>query len=540
MTMHSRPNLLLVLADDLGQGDVSAFNPNAAWITPHLDRLAAQGMRFMDSHSTSALCTPSRYSLLTGRYNWRSRLKSMVLPGDSAALIERDRVTMPMFLREQGYRTAVVGKWHLGLDWALRPGGDSPEAFGLDDAAYRELIDLNSTADRTRGGRNGNFDFWRAPVVEGIDIDYSKPVSFGPAELGFEQSFVTAASLDQPPYVYIDNGVPSGVPGEISGDEWKLDRVSARHQNRTQRGPAVTGYDVHQVAQDFQDRALQVLDEFLRGEDPWFLYVPSHLVHGPIIPGAPWRGRSGAGPYGDFVLQFDAYVGELLSRIDEHGAADNTIVIVTSDNGPSGVADIPLLRDEHGHDPSNGWRGKKSDIWEGGHRTPTIVRWPGTVKAGSISTQLVSHSDVFATIADVLEVALPEDVAEDSISSLAAWCGSATAVRADIVSHSGGGGFAIREGDWKLEFTTTGDGMDSLMATGSAVHTEYRAAQLYNLAVDPAESDNRIEHEPVIVQHLTERLATYIRTGRSTRGTALGDTRAAIAEWPQLAWLDEV
>jgi arylsulfatase A len=525
------PNILFVLADDLGQGDVSCFNPAAAWTTEHLDRLAAEGMRFTDSHATSSLCTPSRYGALTGRYNWRSRLKRSVLPGDSMALIEKDRLTLPNFLRSTGYRTAVVGKWHLGLDWQLRPQGADPEAFGLDVGHYE--------IPGQRMGRDGNFDAAYLAGIEGIDIDYTRPVTFGPNEVGFDYSFITAASLDQPPYVYIENGMPLGEPTMIGGDQHRLDRRTDAHHQFIQRGAMVEGYDVTRVVPDFQAKALEVLDDLLAGENPWFQYVPSHMVHGPIIPNGPWQGSSGAGPYGDFVLQFDAYVGQLVDRIDAAGAGQDTIIIVTSDNGPSGVAGLEALR-AIGHDCANGWRGHKSDIWEGGHREPFIVRWPARIEAGTVSGQMVSHSDLFATVADVLDAAIPRSAAEDSVSNLPLWLGRDEPVRTDLVSHSGGGGFAIRRGDWKLEFTTTGDGMDARYAeTLGAAPTEYLPAQLYDLAADPAEQVNLIAEHPDLVRELSELLASHIRRGRSTAGPECRNERAEpTGRWPQVAWMD--
>ncbi len=527
-----RPNILFILADDLGQGDVSCFNPDAGWTTPSMDRLAAEGMRFTDSHATSSLCTPSRYAALTGRYNWRSRLKRSVLPGDSMALIEKDRLTLPQMLRSNGYRTAVVGKWHLGLDWQLQSGDETLETAAV-EAGLPPI-------PAERMGRDDNFDAASMSPAEGLDIDYSKPVTFGPREVGFDYSFITAASLDQPPYVYIEDGQPLQVPTVIGGDHAPLNRITAEHQQSIQKGPMVEGYDVTRVAPDFQAKALEVLDGFLEGEDPWFMYVPSHLVHGPIIPNEPWQGRSGKGAFGDFVLQFDEYVGQLVERIEAAGAAEDTIIILTSDNGPSGVADLPRLA-ELGHDSANGWRGRKADIWEGGHREPTIVRWNGVIGAGTVSTATVSHSDLFATVADVLGAAVPDTAAEDSISNLPLWTGSQEPVRTDLVSHSGGGGFAIRQGDWKLEFVTTGDGMDQRLAERQgAAPTEYRAAQLYHLGEDPAEQDNRIESEPEVVRELTELLSTYIRRGRSTPGPDVPNQgNHPTGAWPQIAWMED-
>lgn len=526
---HARPNILIVLADDLGQGDVSTYNPDSAWTTRHLDALADAGMRFDDSHATSSLCTPSRYSLMTGRYNWRSRLKSSVLPGDSMTLIEHDRLTMAAFVKEAGYRTAVVGKWHLGLDWQLRDDGVSPADFG-DDAA-------TCTSPPDRYGRGENFNPADWPEVEGIDIDYTKPVIFGPREHGFDYSFITAASLDQPPFVYIENGRALDIPTEIGGDQWELDRRTDAHQALTQKGPMAPGYDITRVAQDFQDKTLEVLDDVLAGDDPWMLYVPSHLVHGPIIPNEPWQGRSGAGPYGDFVLQFDDYVGQLVDRIDAAGKGTDTIIIVTSDNGASGVAGFDALR-THGHDPSNGWRGKKSDIWEGGHREPTIVRWSGRIAAGSVCERMVSHSDVFATVAEVLGMVLPDDAAEDSVSSLPQWLGEDAEGRTDLISHSGGGGFAIRRGQWKLQFTTNGDGMDATAdAAQGGAPTAYRPAFLYDLSTDPGERNDLFHERPDVVRELRELLAERIRAGRSTPGPQ--QSQHMPATWPQIGWMHD-
>lgn len=528
----ARPNVLLILADDLGQGDVSCFNPNAGWETPHMDQLASEGMRFYDSHATSALCTPSRYGLLTGRYNWRSRLKRMVLPGDAESLIEKDRLTLAQLLSDRGYSTAVVGKWHLGLDWQLLEEGADLEHFGLSSEDH--------PIPETRFGRNGNFAPEQQWEVEGADIDYTKPITFGPNELGFEYSFITAASHDQPPFVYIEDGHALGSPTRFGGDQWFLDRATSSQPDQIQKGPMTEGFDVTQVAQDFQHKALEVLHGMLDGEDPWFLYVPSHLVHGPIIPNAPWQGRSGFGPYGDFVLQFDDYVGQLVDAIDRAGESENTIVIVTSDNGASPVAGLEELA-ARGHDSSNGWRGSKADIWEGGHREPFIVRWPEVVEANTTSDHLISHSDIFATLSEVLGEQLPDTAAEDSVSQLAVWHGSDQAVRDDVVASSGGGGLAIRKGDWKLECVTDGDGFKSLTAQPAGDEsTRYRPAQLYNLAADPGEQTNLVEDYPAKVTELARILAEQIRRGRSTPGESqFNEAGTPTNRWIQIEWLDD-
>lgn len=527
-----RPNVLFILADDLGQGDVSCFNPEAGWQTPNMDRLASQGMRFYDSHATSALCTPSRYGFLTGRYNWRSRLKQLVLPGDAESLIEKDRLTLAQFLSDRGYSTAVVGKWHLGLDWQL-----------LDDGA--DLAKYNISAQEhpipeTRFGRDGNFAPEQQWEVEGADIDYAKPITFGPNELGFDYSFITAASHDQPPFVYIENGRALDIPTKFGGDYWHLDRATPAQWAQTQKGPMTDDFDVTTLIQDFQDKALDVLEGLLEHDDPWFLYVPSHLVHGPIIPNEPWRGRSGFGPYGDFVLQFDDYVGQLVDAVDRAGQADNTVIIVTSDNGVSPIVGLDELA-ARGHDSSNGWRGAKADIWEGGHREPFIVRWPEVVAPDTTSDHLISHSDIFATLSEVLGATLPATAAEDSISQLSILQGSNQPTREDVVSSSGGGGLAIRKGDWKLECVTTGDGFSALQTqTAGDEPTRYEPAQLYNLASDPGEERNLIAQHPAKVAELTELLSEYIRRGRSTPGPDQPNDAATPQDrWMQISWMND-
>lgn len=527
---YDRPNVLLIFADDLGQGDVSCFNPDAAWRTTNMDRLAQQGMRMLDSHATSALCTPSRYGLLTGRYNWRSRLKQSVLPGDSEALIEKDRLTLAQFLSKRGYTTAVVGKWHLGLDWQLREDGDDLDGFGIDPEEH--------PIPASRFGRAGNFaakDRWE---VEGTDIDYTQPITFGPNQLGFDYSFITPASHDQPPFVYIENGQALDVPTRMGGDQWHLDRHSAAHQTQTQRGPMADDFNVDQLPEDFQRKTLEVLENMLAGEDPWFLYVPSHLVHGPLVPAPQWQGRSGVGSYGDFVLQFDDYVGQLVDAIDRAGQADNTVVIVTSDNGASPVADFAHLS-RHGHDPSNGWRGSKADLWEGGHREPFIVRWPAVIEPNTTSEHLISHADVFATLANVLGADLPDAAAVDSVSQLAVWQGEATPARQDVVTSSGGGGLSIRKGRWKLACATGSDGFTDAHKRATEP-TRYEPAQLYDLETDPGEQQNLIDQEPAIVEELTALLAEYVRRGRSTPGPdQSNDAGTPSHRWIQIDWLTD-
>ncbi|MFV8381538.1 sulfatase family protein [Corynebacterium hindlerae] len=530
-SQHSLPNIVLIFADDLGQGDVSCCNPNAQWRTPNMDQLAAEGMMFSDSHATSSLCTPSRYALLTGRYNWRSRLKRSVLPGDSMALIEQGRLTLAQLLKRHGYATAVVGKWHLGLDWQLKDGGNDFAAYNIDPKDYPEPA--------PRCGRDGYFTEAAKYILEGTDIDYSQRITFGPNEMGFDYSFITAASLDQPPYVYIENGQPLGIPTHIGGDVFELDRRSDSAPTLIQKGPMVEGYDINRVAEEFQEKTLHVLETMLAEEhrEPFFLFVPSHLVHGPLIPNKPWKGSTGMGDYADFVVQFDAYVGQIVSAIDASGKAEDTIIIVTSDNGASGIVGLERLR-EAGHDPSNGWRGHKSEIWEGGHREPFIVRWPSTIPAGTQSEHMVSHADVFATVADIIGAAIPDDAAEDSVSALPLWKGHDCSIRTELVTSSMGGGLSLYDGHYKLVFVSNADGQNALWEAAHGGDTiRYEPSQLFDLRKDPREQNNLFASEPQRARAMTERLKEIITRGRSTAGPARENAHLPEGfSWQQVAW----
>lgn len=521
-----KPNIVLIFADDLGYGDVSSFNPNSKIHTKNIDRLAAEGMRFKDSHATSALCTPSRYGLLTGRYNWRSRLKSFVVRGDSEALIEKDRLTLPQMLKENGYRTAAVGKWHLGMDWTLKDGPDH-EKFSLDpdDEDYQKI--------KNQFGRDGNFDQrLEGPKIEGLDIDYSAPIKYGPNDYGFDYFFGMAASIDQPPYVYIENDRFTADPTIFYGLP-DVARDNPSQQQSWQMGPADPSFKVENVMPDMQNKVLRLLDDFGDREEPFFLYYPTHLVHGPLVPSEEFEGQSGLGLYGDFVLQLDAYVGQVIDVLKDKGIFDDTIFIFTSDNGASAVAGFDELK-EQGHNPSHIFRGLKADAWEGGHREPTIVSYPLMIEPGTTSNHIVSHSDFYRTIADILEIDIPEDAAEDSMSAASLWQGYDKPVREDIVHSSGNGGFSIRRGFWKLNLVADGGGF------AAASDQEFKPYELFDLQRDISETNNVIEEHPDLVQGLTDTLADYIKSGRSTKGETQENNRNnPDGDWKQLEWMDD-
>jgi arylsulfatase A-like enzyme len=482
------PNLLYILADDMGIGDVSALNPKSLWQTPHLDRLAREGMIFTDAHSSSGVCTPTRYTLLTGRYSWRGKLKRGVLQGYSPSLIEPGRLTLPGFLRGQGYATAMIGKWHLGLDWAKT--GPRPE-----------------------------------------DVDFARPLGGGPTAHGFDRFFGISASLDMPPYVWVQDDRVTTPPDR------RVDDSPAPKLWRA--GPIGADFRMEDVQPRFTEKTIAYLAERAAAKDgkPFFLYL---ALAGPHTPTLPTKAFAGSTPtlYGDFVRQIDADVGAILAALEKHGLARRTLVIFTTDNGYAPAGDIPRHRDL-GHDSSGGYRGTKSDAFEGGHRVPFLARWPGVVPAGSRCAELIGHLDVYATLAEILGAKIPANAAEDSSSLLALLRGQPAPAtrRKSLVHHSSEGEFAIREGDWKL-ILCPGSGGWSPPTRSPSPWTQPKPDsfeglppyQLYNLAVDPKETTNLAAKHPEIVQRLGRLMRETIERGRSTPGEPQPVVREG---WPQ-------
>ncbi|MBM3882544.1 MAG: hypothetical protein FJ387_22945 [Verrucomicrobia bacterium] len=468
-----RPNVVFILADDLGYGDVQCLNPAGKIPTPHMDRLAAAGMVFTDAHSTSSVCTPTRYSILTGRYNWRSRLKRGVLGGMSPPLIEPDRLTVAAFLQQQGYHTACIGKWHLGMGWTLKPA-----AAGYDDTI-----------------ENG---------AEGWRVDFTQPIANGPSQVGFDYFFGISASLDMVPYTYIENDRVTAIPTTDKAFPMMLGRAGGM----TRKGPGAADFDAADVLPTLTQKAVayirQRAPEAQAGR-PFFLYLPLASPHTPIVPTAEWQGRSGLNPYADFVMQTDASVGAVLDALDQHALAPHTLVIFTSDNGCSPQAKFDELA-VHGHHPSHVFRGAKADIFEGGHRIPFLVRWPDKVKAGTTSDQLICQMDLFATCADLLGLRLPASAAEDSLSFLPALLGQTDRPRREtLVHHSINGSFAIRQGHWKLALCPDSGGW-SAPRPGTAQAKESPPIQLYDMSTDIGERTNLHAAHPAVVAHLSQLL----------------------------------
>jgi arylsulfatase A len=478
----TKPNVIVFLADDLGYADIQCYGGRIP--TPHIDRLAAEGMKFTDAHSTSSVCSPTRYSLLTGRYNWRSRLKRGVLGGLSPRLIEPGRMTVASMLQSEGYHTACIGKWHLGMDWVVKPGA--------------EISELSIE-----------------PRDQVFNVDYSQPISNGPGSLGFDFFYGISASLDMVPYTFIENDRVTSLPTE---DRDFLMMGGREKGGRTRKGPTAPDFDAMDVLPVMVQQCVEFIER-RAGEahagKPFFLYVPFASPHTPILPTPDWQDKSGVNPYADFLMETDAAVGEVLAALAQHQLTDNTLVIFTSDNGCSPQAKFDELA-EHDHFPSGPLRGHKADLFEGGLRVPTVVRWPGQVAAGSETSALICQIDLLATLAEILQVALPADAAEDSISFLTVLQGG-QGQRDHLVSHSVNGSFAIRQGDWKLLLCADSGGW-SAPRPGSKQALGLPPMQLYDLGSDLGEQNNLVEEHPDRVQQLIDLLEQFVADGRSTPG----------------------
>lgn len=477
-----KPNIIFILCDDLGSGDVKCFNPEGKIATPHMDRLAKEGVKFTDAHSGSSVCTPTRYGVITGRYAWRSKLQSGVLGGLSPRLIEQGRMTVANMLKDQGYSTHCVGKWHLGMDW-VRKG---------------EVAELNiESADQVN------------------NVDYTKPITNGPTSVGFDTYFGISASLDMVPYCFIENDHVTANPTETM----KLEMNAAGgRKSFTREGPGAPGFRGEDVLPALTTRAKKIIAEKAAAKgSPFFIYMPLNSPHTPILPSEKWQGKSGISLYADFVMETDDAIGQIMRATEDAGIGQDTLIIVTSDNGCSPSADYPKLA-AAGHNPSAIYRGHKADIFDGGHRVPFIVRWPAKVKGGQTSTQLVCLTDFMATAADIVGAKLPDNAAEDSFSFLPALLGeSGQTTRKSVIHHSINGSFALREGDWKLELCA-GSGGWSDPRPGSPGEKGLPDTQLYHLKDDIAEKDNLQSSEPAVVTKMTAELEKIIADGRSTPG----------------------
>jgi arylsulfatase A-like enzyme len=451
----AKPNIVYILCDDLGYGDVQCLNPERGKIkTPNLDRLAAQGMTFTDAHSGSSVCTPTRYGVLTGRYAWRTRLQSGVLDNYVQPLITTDRLTVPALLKQNGYHTACIGKWHLG--------------FTIDDAAADKKGKRKNKGEKGAGAPLGAITH-DGPVTRGFDEFF-----------GFHHARMIKSLFEN-------------------------DRVTQMIEP-VDMLPLLT------------QRAVKHVGDRAKAGQPFFLYLPLNSPHTPIVPSKAWQGRSGLGDYADYVMQTDAAIGEVLDALDKAGVAQNTLVIATSDNGCSPAAKVDKL-EAQGHFASGPFRGYKADIWDGGHHVAFFARWPARVKPGSQCAQLICHTDLIATCADILGSKLPDNAGEDSVSILPALLGQVIApVRESVVHHSISGRFSVRQGPWKLELCP-GSGGWGKPGDAEAAKQGLPDVQLYDLSSDIAETRNAQADHPDVVARLSQLLDRIIANGRSTPGT---------------------
>jgi len=474
------PNIVLILADDMGPGEPS--HAGGIVPTPTLDRMVKEGMRFTDAHTSSSVCTPTRYGILTGRYNWRSRLKRSVLfnPTDRA-LMDPNRMNLPNFLQKAGYHTACVGKWHLGADWVKLP--------------------RDARLDKDKRSAS-----WR--------VDYSKPFKNGPVDVGFDEAFFILSSLDMAPYVYLRNNRAVTVPTVNKG-------FPHNEYNKYQRiGAAAKDFEASTCLADWAAESRSYIRRRAKdkSEKPFFLYLPLTSPHTPITPGKAFKGRyKQYSWYADFMAETDWVVAQVLEQLKQSGLDDNTLVIFTSDNGFAPYVKIPKMI-AAGYRPSGPFRGAKATIYEGGHRVPFIVRWPGRVAPGSTSNVTICTTDFFATFAELLgrKGQIPDNAAEDSFSFYPCLKGKTDPTRPFTIHHSISGKFAIRKGDWKLLLTRDGGGGWAL--PWKKVKTPAKVVQLYNLKDDPGESRNLEDTHPEIVSELVNDLAKALHAGRTTPG----------------------
>lgn len=472
------PNIVIIISDDVGYGDVGCYGATRVK-TPNIDRLASQGLRFTDAYATSATCTPSRYSLMTGQYAWRKK-GTGILPGNAALVIDPKSMTVQRMLQQNGYATACVGKWHLGLG-------------------------------------TGN-------------VDWNGTIAPGPLEVGFDYCFIIPATGDRVPCVFIENHKVVGfdpsdpiavsygikVGSEPTGrDHPELLKVkpSHGHEDTIVNGISRIGFmsgghsalwKDDQIADTLTKQAVTFIEQ--NKERPFFLYFATHDIHVPRVPALRFRGTSECGIRGDAIQELDWSVGQVMETLDRLKLADNTLVIFTSDNGPvvdDGYADGSV---EHlnGHKPAGPLRGGKYDIWEGGTRMPFITRWSGRIRPG-VSHAMVCQVDYLSSFASLIGKTIPATAGPDSFDVMNALLGERSEARHELIEHNGFAQLALREGNWKL------------VAPGPRAGPRVRP-QLFNLADDLAETHNVAKENPDVAKRLAQKLAELREAGHSRPG----------------------
>lgn len=490
------PNIVYIMADDMGIGDVSAYNPDSKIKTPNIDQLASQGMRFTDAHTAASVCTPTRYGLLTGRYCWRTALKERVITAYDSCLIPEERETVASLLKRNGYQTALVGKWHLGLDWTPK-NGDAFTCKPKDIAGYEE------------------------------QIDFASPIKLGPSQLGFDYFYGIGASWDFPPYIFIENdqlveqpiekrgGWIGSVPEGMSVAEVSKDKSVPKQLWREGYAGSLEPEDALRV---ITDKSIEYIQQ-KKSSDPFFLLVSYSAPHTPVVPGKQFRGTSACGLYGDFCQEMDAGIGEIIQALKAKKLLDNTLIVFTADNGASLKAIPPGAQKKYKHSPSYNLSGFKARLQEGGHRVPFIVSWPGHAPKGKTNDDLIGLNDLYATCAALVNEKVADNTAEDSYNILPILNGKALPTNQDrVMIHSDFRGFfSIRFKNWKLSYPKD------------------LKPVLIDLASDLSEKNNLAEQNPEMVEKLTTMLTNAVRNGRTTPGESqLND---GLEFWDQLYWM---
>lgn len=500
----ANPNIIIIYTDDQGYGDMSALNPDAKFRTPNMDRIANEGVIFTDSHSSDAVCTPSRYSLLTGRYSWRTSLKKGVLGADGPCLIEKDRMTIASLLKENGYSTAMVGKWHLQMDFAGTKGKD----------------------------RDWSIPFKEGPIEKGFDYFFGIPASMNYGIL----TYLENDKVLDPPLLWTKkkvNGNPRSYQDNARPNDYRMTPPYQEEPDGEGWIEVAPSFNDELVLETFTSKAVDYINKAAYKEKPFFLYMPITSPHLPHCTHPDFQGKTDCGNYGDFMEETDYRVGQVLDALDANGIADNTLVIFSSDNGAE--TNYEYHRETYQHYSSLIYKGGKRDIYEGGHRVPFLMRWPAAINAGSIVDIPVCQTDYLATIADIVGVNLPDNAGEDSYSLLPAMQGKkyGHSLRDAVIHHSASGHFAIRDGKWKLNMLRGSGG--SLKPSFLKPGDGEPIYELYDMETDPGETNNLYFEHPDIVGHLESKISSIIENGRSTPGEPQDFVKG---KWNQVHWME--
>ncbi len=497
---QNKPNIVYILADDMGIGDVSGLNPNSKIKTPNLDKLLDSGMNFTDAHTASAVCTPTRYGIITGRYPWRTKLKKGVVDGYSKTILQDDIDTTPALLKRNGYETAMIGKWHLGWNW-----------------------DIENENSLARNEKLPEYKF-----AEGVEdhVDFTKPFTAGPTDRGFDYFYGVNASLDFPPYVFSENDKVVALPTEKftaqgpdkSNPNWKKDPV--RKQKMQRKGAKDPEFDAGETLLKLTEHSVDYIKNSTT-KKPFFLYVALTAPHTPVLPRKEFVGSSEAAAYGDFTQELDWSVGQILKALKEKGIEENTLVIFAADNGASRIS-FPLeFEDKYDHKPSRELKGRKGSLNEGGHRVPFIVQWKNKIQPKSTNNNTISLNDLYATCAAIVDVDQPKNQGVDSYNMLDLFTGdNSTYKRESSVYSDFGGRYAIRKGDYKL-----------------ILSPKEQKRRLYNLKEDIGETTNLYGQTEYleIQKDLMNEITSIIKNGRSTEGNQLKNEGPEV--WEALYWM---